>query len=285
MLTAGASPVISSKSRYGFRRHGRVALTSIRPLVIAVFLIGATMVYSATPAHALPQCGSYAGHIGAGHSMAPSVPIDGSWALVTVRDASVCTSFQGPSNYSLGWVAVAGNNANTFTQAGFYIGYALGTHHFAAYSSIAGGYHEFDQSSVYINPGQLYYYVNNYAPDCHCIQMKVGGTEIVRTPFNPHGIWPAPYIAEVSTETHYRETDIPGSRTGVTNFNDIEFENDATSGFYASTFSNMTSGDFNYCGQTGCRHPWSLDGFAPGSNGLQTQAYVNLECPLNGNCG
>lgn len=184
-------------------------------------------------------------------------------ALVSVVSPNLCVTVQGRNNFSTAWTMIADHYGAGWAQSGYFRYYgASQLFHWSEFSLNGSSWQDtFLPGPAYVN--ESYWYLQNWAPSCDgnagfpCIQMKVGGTIISETPFDPYGNWTEPFSPEWFGETSYRESDVPGVPAARVSFSQMLVE-DWNGAYLTSLPPLLARRDYNYAsGQNAyCMDPW-----------------------------
>lgn len=223
-------------------RVGRALLVPIA----MVALLALPTVASPTPASAqaaiptaLPTCGA-SGNWFAGRNTPVAATI-GTMADVTVRFGALCQSDPRPAyNFSTAWVMLAAGSGG-YSQSGYIRLFAGSTRQFAEYDRDGVGPLPFTR--VYgpaTSLGTTHSYWVYYSSACACLNNNVDFTTLSATPFDPFAEWSSVFSVW-SSETIYRESDVPGLASQPVNYGDLRVQPFGTSGYVQNPFGSVIS--------------------------------------------
>ncbi len=191
---------------------------------------------SARP-HAVGTCGTprnsyfdgYLAPFGAGSA-------EGSYGELATRAAGECRTNTNPgSNFSTAWVMIANGNQGSsgggYVQSGFYHPYNQCTTYFAQMRPNNASNFQSKFSGCIATDGTVHDYGERYGSDCHCEYAKVNDAVFMTSTFNPYSDWSYPFDPQFFGEAIYLESDMPGSASTPTTFNNLQYEDGPSNAF------------------------------------------------------
>jgi hypothetical protein len=213
--------------------HSRRRISAAVVALVAFSLIVALL--PAQSAHAdAGTCQVSGSNYHDGVNQAPSDNHDffrGAVALLNVVSPNLCLINGTPSGFSLSTVMLSDHYGGEWAQSGFIrcAPPCSQLYHFSQWYHAGVPHTVFLPTPAYVN--QSYWYVEFWTATCvfqtahPCVQMRVGGTIMDETNFDPFGNWVEPFLPQWFGETYYREDDVPGVPPTHSTFTQMQVEN------------------------------------------------------------
>jgi hypothetical protein len=155
---------------------------------------------------------------------------EGTTAHIENNNGAICdTGLQNSNNFWYDWVMLANNIAGGSNRAHVQVGY------FRYWGSCiywATEYQKLDNGNFTrhiktadgCRTGSAGDFTVAYNPSTGYEQMKAGSTGLDTTPWDVYSVWTLPFVPEVSGETKYIGTDIPGTSSNPTTISHINLQ-------------------------------------------------------------
>lgn len=172
----------------------------------------------------------------AGASGYGGVHYEGTSAIVTVRDSTLCTGISTTNNFSDAWTMIANSGGDGWAQIGYEHDPGLANRTFTqAAQSFTNTHPVIYYASV--TTGTSIQYWEQFDAACFCIHMNKGTTRVADTYFNPvaAGVWSSnPWEPQFSAETGYKEDPVGGSPGSPIIIDSLQFQDYFSDNFGAA---------------------------------------------------
>lgn len=161
--------------------------------------------------------GAFNAHDGTGNTF------EGVQTYIENGDMSNCTSTDEEAyNFVTTWNMIAGNSLHSYAQAGFFRPQGDCIYWYAEYHNQigSGDYTRKVDISDGCRSGSGQTFQTRYDPSAGREIMIAGSTPLLRTDYNPYAYWNEPFVPEISGESKYAASDLPGSVSNPTELGD-----------------------------------------------------------------
>jgi hypothetical protein len=213
------APGLRRRTPFRSRRGSRAALLALTVAANALVTIAA-----APPAHAYPCLGQTYGSRWDGFGAFNATDntgntFEGINGYIENNDMSNCASTDYAAyNFVTTWVMMAGNALTYYAQAGFFRYQGECIYAFSEFWGTDGTYHRDIDTASGCRTGTGAYFQVDYNPTTAKEQMFIGSLLIHATPYDPYVYFHRPWVPQMSGESKYPASVLPGTPANPTEF-------------------------------------------------------------------